>query len=71
MPHPVDRQREAVMEQPLGMHASADAGLVHQVGGALLQYAGPDAGEHVSGGLALDDQRVYAGAVQQLAEQQA
>ena len=36
VPHPADRQFEAVVDQPLGMHAGADAGVVHQVGGALL-----------------------------------
>ncbi len=49
----------------------ADAGLVQQVDGDLLQHAGANAAEHVLGGLALEDDGVDAGLVQQLAEQQA
>ena len=38
---------EAAMHQALAMHALADAGLVQQVDGDLLQHAGADAAEHV------------------------
>ena len=38
---------EAVVQQPLGVHARADAGLVEQVRRRLLEHAGADARKHV------------------------
>ena len=53
------------------MHARAAAGFVDQRDGALLQHAGADAAEHMLAAVALEDDGVDAGLVQQLAEQQA
>ncbi len=67
----VDQQLEAVVDQSLASHARADAHLLKQVGGDLLEDSGADAAPHVFGGLALDDDVVDAGLVEQLSEQQA
>ena len=66
-----EQHLEAAVHQAFAVHARAHAGLVHQVDADLLQHAGADAPEHVVAGLALEDDGVYAGLVQQLAEQQA
>ena len=49
----------------------ADAHRVHQVHGALLEHAGTDALDDVLAAVALDDDRVDAGLVQQLPQHQA
>ena len=53
------------------MHARAAAGFVDQPDGALFQHAGANAAEHMVAGVALENDGVEAGFVQQLAEQQA
>ncbi|MCY1407277.1 hypothetical protein D9M71_225730 [compost metagenome] len=70
--HPlaIENQFDTFMHQAFGIHAFADAGLAEHVDSALLQHAGADAAEHVIGGLALDDDVVDTGLVQQLAKQQ-
>ena len=67
----VERQRDAVMRQPLFMQPRAGFRLVEQVDRALLEHAGADAGEHVLAARPLEDDIVDADAGQQLAEQQA
>ena len=58
------------MHQPFGVHALADTGLAQQVNHALLQHSGANPSEHVLAGLALDDDVINPGVVQQLAKQQ-
>ncbi|MCY1556863.1 hypothetical protein D9M68_936600 [compost metagenome] len=64
-------QLDAVVHRAFGLHALAHAGLGQQVHRDLLQDAGADAAQHIVAALALDDDVVDAGLVQQLAEQQA
>ncbi|MDT4867854.1 hypothetical protein FQZ97_1027850 [compost metagenome] len=71
MAHAVEQHVEPAVHQAFGVHALAHARFVHQVGGHLLQHSGADAAEHVVGRLALQNDGVDAGLVQQLAEQQA
>ena len=52
------------------MHALAHARLVQQIHGHLLQHPGADAAQHIVRALALDQHRINARAVQQLAQQQ-
>ncbi|MCY1514846.1 hypothetical protein D9M68_494060 [compost metagenome] len=66
----IEHQLDAFMHQALGVHPLAHAGLAEHVDGALLQHPGTNPAEHVVGGLALDDDVVDTGLVQQLAEQQ-
>ena len=67
----VERELDAVVRQAFGVAAGIHARLTQQRHGAGLEHAGADAAEHVVGGLPLQDHRVDAGAMQQLAEQQA
>ena len=53
------------------LHPLAHTGLGQEVHRDLLQNASPDAAQHRVAALALDDDVVDAGLVQQLAEQQA
>lgn len=62
---------EAAVHQAFLVHALAHACFVQQVDADLLQNAGADAAEYVVPGLAFEDDGVYTGLVQQLAEQQA
>ena len=43
----VDADLDAFVDDPVGMHAGADAGLVEQIHRDLLDHAGADAAEHV------------------------
>jgi hypothetical protein len=70
VPRP-EHQLDAVVDDAFAVTRSADAGFAQQVHGDLLQDAGADAAQHVVAALALDDDVVDAGLVQQLAEQQA
>jgi len=67
----LEQQLDAVVGQALGMGTLGHAGLLKQVHGDLLQHTGTDAAEHVVAALALNDDVVNAGLVQQLTEQQA
>ena len=58
------------MDEPLAVHPFADTGPVEEIGGGLLEDAGPDAVEHVRDALPLDDHVVDAGKVEELPEQQ-
>ncbi|PAV93217.1 hypothetical protein WR25_22854 [Diploscapter pachys] len=66
-----DQQLDPFMDQPFAIHALGHAGFAQQLDRALFEHAGTDAPQHIVRGLALDDQRIDAGVVQQLAEQQA
>ena len=56
------------MNEAIGMHPRADAGLVQQIHRDLLDDAGAHAAEHMLGGLPLEDDVVDAAPLQQLAE---
>jgi hypothetical protein len=64
-------QREAAVQQAMGMHALADTGFVHQLDRALFQHTGADAAEHIVGAALFEHDGVDAGLVQQGPEQQA
>lgn len=66
----IECEFEAIMHQAFGVHALAHAGLAQQVDHALFQHPGTDAALHVIGALALKNQGLDTGVVQQLAEQQ-
>ena len=66
----VQRQLEAIMHQAFGIHALAHARLAQQVDHALFQHPGADTALYVVGTLALQDQGLDTGVVQQLAEQE-
>ncbi len=65
-----ERQLETVMDHALCVHAFTDARFTQQVGHTLFQNACADARKDVIGVLALDDDVVDAGTLQQLAQQQ-
>ena len=67
----VEQQVKAAVNQAFIVHALADAGFVEQVNAHLLQHACADAREHIVASLALEDDGINAGFVEQLAEQQA
>ena len=71
MTHAIDANLHAVMHQAFAVHARADAGLVQEIDGHLLDHAGADAAEHVLRRLPFQDDVVDAVLVQELAEQQA
>ncbi len=71
MTRAVEADLDAVVDQPLGMHALADAGLVQEVGHALLDDACPDAAQHIIAAALLQDDVVDALAVEKLAQEQA
>ena len=71
VPFIADEDLEAVVHEAFAMHARADAGFVQQIDGHLLEHARTDPAEHVFAGLPLEHDRIDAGPVQQLAEQQA
>ena len=60
MAHAVDADLNALVYQPVVVHARADAGFVKQVDGDLLDDAGADAAKHVFAGLPLHDDVVDA-----------
>ena len=67
----LEQQFDAVVLQPLLVHARVHATFVEQIGGDLFEHAGSDAAEHISRALPLDDDVVDACLEQQLAKQQA
>ena len=67
----VEQQVKAAVDQAFLVHALAHAGFVQQVHADLFQHTCTDAREHIVAALALDDDGVNAGFVQQLAQQQA
>ena len=69
-PPGAEPQLDAIVYQAFGMQAFAYAKAVEHFDRALLEHAGADALEHIILAALLDDQRVDAGLVQQLAEQQ-
>ena len=67
----LEQHVEAAVDQAFLVHARADTHLVQQVHGDLFQNAGANTAQHVVAALALHDDGVDTGLVQQLAEQQA
>src|SRR5271156_6597019 len=65
-----EAQLYPVMNQPLALQATADAGLDHQVHRALLQHAGPDAFLHVFAAARLDHHGVDTFQMQQVRKHQ-
>ena len=66
----VDADLHPLMHEAVLVHAGADAGLVEQIHGALLDDAGAHPAEHIGAGLPLQDDVVDAVAMQKLPEQQ-
>ena len=67
---PLKRDVDAVVPQALAAQAVADADRVHQIDRALLEHAGAHALDHVVPAAVLDDDRIDAVQVQQVAEHQ-
>ncbi len=68
---PVVQQVDAMVAQALALQALAHTGCHQQVNRPLLQHASPDASFHVLAAAVLEDHGIDAGAVQQMAQQQA
>ena len=66
----LEQHVKATVNQTFLVHARAYASFVEQVHADLFQHAGANAAEYVVGGLALDQDGVDPGLVQQLPEQQ-
>ena len=64
----IKRQFEAVMDQPFGVHALAHTRLAQQVDHTLFQHPRTDAALHIIGALALKDEGLDTGVMQQLTE---
>jgi hypothetical protein len=70
MARALEQQIEAAMYEAFFVHALADPRFIKQVHGHLLQYASADAAQDVIARLALNDDGVNAGFVEQLPQQQ-
>jgi hypothetical protein len=68
MARAVEREVKAVVAHSLTPEPIADADLVHQVDGPLLQHARADALDHVVLAAVLEDDGVDAAQVQQVSE---
>ena len=68
--HAVERDLGPVMDEALALQPRAGARLVDQRDRALFEHAGADAAEHIVLRFLFEDDRLDAGAGQQLAEQQ-
>jgi len=68
MARAVDADLYALVDETIGMHPHADAGLVQQINRDLFDNAGAYAAEHMVGGLPLQDDIVDAPTLQELAE---
>ena len=66
---PSELELDTVMDEPFPVHPLADAGLPQDLDRAVLQHAGPDAPLDPGAALALDDDRVDAGEVEQAREE--
>ena len=64
----IDANLHALVDQTVGVHPIADAGLVQQIHRDLFDDARADAAEHMVGGLPLQDDIVDASTLQELAE---
>ena len=60
------RDFQALVNQPLLVHALRDPRLVQQVDRALLQHAGADAAQYVFARATLEDDRLHPLEMQQL-----
>jgi len=56
------------VDETIGMHPRADAGLVQQIHRDLFDDAGAHAAEHMVGGLPLQDDIIDASTLEELAE---
>src|SRR5262249_24831150 len=70
MAHAAEQQLDPAVHEPFLVHALAYAGLVEEIDGHLLEDARGYSSQHVIPGLPLEDHRVDARFVQELAEQQ-
>lgn len=70
MARAVDADLHAVVNEPVGMHAGANAGLVQKIHRDLFDHAGAYASEYMIGGLPLQNDIVDASPLQELAEQE-
>ena len=66
----VESQLDAIVDERVAIEPRADADLVEQIDGALLEQAGADAGAQVFGRASLEHHGVDAGQAQQPREQQ-
>ena len=70
MARAVDADLHAVVDETVGMHPGADAGLVQQIHRDLFDDAGAHAAKHMVGGLPLQDDVLDAAFVEELTQQQ-
>jgi hypothetical protein len=71
VPLAAELEVDAPVDDPVGVHPRAHAGVPQQVGGALLEHAGADALLDVLAAAALEDDRLDPLAGEQLRERQA
>ena len=67
----VELESDAVVDEPLGVHAGADAGVAEEVDRALLEHAGADARLDVGAAARLQDHGLDARVLEQPRERQA
>ncbi len=67
----IQSQFKTIMDKPFSVHTLTYPGLAQQIDHALLQYPGANPPQDVFTGLALDDDVVDSGVMQQLTQQQA
>jgi hypothetical protein len=70
MAHAVNANLHAFVNEPVGMHACADAGFVEKIHRDLFDDASANAAEHVFAGLAFENDVVDATLVKKLTEQE-
>src|ERR1700740_1658051 len=70
MARAVEADLHALVDETIGMHPGADAGLVQQIHRDLLAGDGAHAAKHMGGGLPLQDDVLDAAFVEELTEQQ-
>ena len=61
----VELEVDAVVDDPLAVHARADAGRLENLDGALLEHAGPDSLLDVAAAAVLEHDRLDPGVVEQ------
>jgi hypothetical protein len=65
-----ERDLDAAVHQAFGVEPAPDAGLVEKLHRALLEHAGANAAEHMLAAAPFQHDRVDAGALEQLRQQQ-
>jgi hypothetical protein len=68
MARAVDADLHALVDETVGVHPLADAGLVQQIHRDLFDDAGTHAAKHMVGGLPLQDDIADAATLEELAE---